>query len=143
MRACCSLVYVGLRPCPAAIDRAANPCALKRFTSLPTPFPLFKPASCAASVKGFPLATATKAWARRTTSSRSLVALTSRCNSCSSCSLSARMGSFWGCTIDLLLLALPTVYHFRAPPVLHCPPFVLGCRLLASPVGLFTCQLTH
>ena len=94
---------------PAAIERAASPCALKRFTNLPTPFPLFNPAVWAASVKGCPAATASNALALRTTSSRSLVALTMRCNSRSSCSLTARNGAFWGCTIDVLLLSLPSL----------------------------------
>ena len=75
--------------------------------------------------KGFPLATATKALALRITSSRSLLAFTSRCTSRSSCSLIARKGSFWGCAIGLLLPFLPIVYHFRAPT---------GTQLLADPL---------
>src|SRR5713226_3333762 len=125
MRAFCSLVYLGLPPRPAAIESAARPWALKRLTSLPTLRASLKPATPAACEKDCLAATESSAWARCATSLRSLLALTIRRNSRSSCSLKGRSGWFWGCAIGVFLLSLPSFYHLRFPTV---------AQLLADPL---------
>ncbi len=58
-----------------------------------------RPASCPAAVKVAPAATASRAVARLTASTRSLVAFTTRFNSCCSSSFSSRSSSFLGLPI--------------------------------------------
>src|SRR6266566_3899446 len=131
MRACCSLVYVGLRPRPAAMSSTSRPRWLKRLTTLLTPSRL-RPTSCPAVERVPPAATHSSALARRTVSTRSLVAFTIRCSCCSSSLLKGRKGSLTGLPIAgfLLVGCFFSVSHLS---------FLFATQLLADPVGVSNC----
>jgi len=107
---CRSVCVLLLRRLRGRLDHVQN----LRLTSLPTPSPLFNPASCVASVQGWPAATANNALARRTLSTRSPVALAVRWSSRSSCSLNPRRGSCLRICHSLSPFLTPRVYHFSA-----------------------------
>src|SRR5450755_4073656 len=110
------LVYVTLRPRPAAVSSTSNPRRLKRLTTLLTPSRLI-PACCPAAESVPPAVTQSSALARRTASTRSLFALTVRCSSCSSRVVKGRKHSFTGLPIVRFLL-------------FHCFLSVSHCSLL-------------
>jgi hypothetical protein len=93
IRARATRSYVGRRPRPAAIRSAASPSRLNRRTKFATVVPLCKPATSAAWANGRPAATANTARARRTRSSRSLLAFVIVLRSRPSASVSGRRRS--------------------------------------------------
>src|SRR5215210_2593479 len=82
---------------------AANPWRLKRATNFATVVLLPKPACRAAAANPCPWTTASRAVARRTRSTRSLLLRLSHSNAARSSAVTARNGSFCGVAILVLL----------------------------------------
>jgi len=122
-----SVSYVGFRPRPALIERAARPCWLKRSTSPATVLPLRSSAACAACRNGCPCTTASRARARRTRSTRSLLARAIPSRAACSCSVTVRNGSFCGVPMAAALPSSTTVCrsgavstsYLRRDPLVH------------------------
>src|SRR5437764_12434723 len=104
------------------MPKTSSPRWLKRVTIWATASRL-KPAACPAAERVAPAATHRSALARLTVSTRSLVALATRCNSCSSAFVTPLRGSFTRLPIACVLLTrcFFSVSHISFPFASYLP----------------------